>query len=165
MPIINIKVNTKQVRTNFGRFFTQIPEVGDQMAYRIANIFREEFFKQLQTAGWQGNSLEWTGELMEYLSSESNCIIKTSREKESSGWGITMPLYGVYQEYAQDHWVSPSKYPALKEWAEEKLGTVPHLLFVRSHPFMKPAIQPAMKRMKDYLVKNREMDSLLKTMR
>jgi hypothetical protein len=165
IPAITIKSNTKQVRTNLGRFITQIPKVSDKMAYRIANIFREEMYNQLQKAGWQGNPLHWTGNLMEYLSNESNCIIRTSREKNASGWGIKMPLYAMYQEYAQPHWVAPAKHPILEQWAQETLGTVPPLLFVRNHPFIRPAIQPAARRMRDYLSKNRDLNNLLKTMR
>ena len=167
---IKIKVNDKYVRNNFGKFIAQIPKTTDKMAYKVADIFRQEMYKQLQTAGHDGGPLDWEGDLIKAMGSK-NSIVKVSQKKNEVEWGINMPIEGIYQEYMKPHWVSPIKWPSLKKWAEEKqwgdqpLGYIPPVLYVRPHPFIRPAVQQAAKRMRDYMVKNEDLDSLLNIMR
>ena len=71
-------------------------------------------------------------------------------EKIATGrYNLLMRDYGVMIDRMSPHWVAPHGKPVLEQWAEEHLGFIPHLMYVRPHPWIVQGMANARKELKE----------------
>jgi len=153
VPPIKVKIDTKQVQNDLGNIETQIPEVGASMAYDIARNFAKRIQESIRSHG-----LIWTGKLLE---SASPANVRPITGAASKGYeipftGTGTPRGGSYADFLnrmKKHAVNPWKpeNAPIKDWAQEKLGFVPGVLYVRKYPFMTPVLQRSAQILREYV--------------
>ena len=136
--MITIKVDSKIVRDHLGKIITNLPRAAGKDAKAIAKVFRAAIRSSILSRG-----LTWNMQLFN----------QTQTRKMKGGYSISMPLHGLWHEYGSAHFVSPFKHPELGAWAQQKLGFIPRVIWVKPKRFAGFAIREATTKLKPIINK------------
>ena len=135
--ILSIKADKSdilRIRNKLGQFVTSLPKEAKRDSYNIAKTAGRTLKFSARTAGIR----KWKGKLF-------NALDNPEKTGENS-YSIKIPIYGFYLDKMSEHYV-PRK-PTMPEfslwmWAEKKLGGMPRILKVHSHPWIENGLRKA----------------------
>lgn len=128
-------VNVKELGAKLKNMHKQLPKALRRDAWNLTQIYaknlRQEALKQADT-----------GELAQ----------KTRPVKLSDNtYGISIPLYGIYQDRMKPHVVTVGGKRRLEQWARRRLGQVPKYLFVRPSHWIRTGKAKSRNQIRSYL--------------
>lgn len=132
---------TETITKELNKITKELPDAQNLDTKQIAGVFRNEYRRVILR-----KELVWTRELFNY----------TRVQKYGRGWGVSMPIQGIYMDRMRPHLVSPYKYPKLMAWIIEaglvsKNGRPPKYIYVKPRPWMLEAEKVARDRIDNTL--------------
>ncbi len=140
--MMKVDTNIGRIRDSFGKTVSGLPDVQEEQTYDLAKVLSNRLQTSIMEKGllWRNNMLN-----------AAENIMMTESDKKVT-YSIDLPQYAYYLENMDPHWVSLNRHPRLRNWADEK-GIPAHItsIYVRPHPFIKPAMRQAYAEMKSHL--------------
>lgn len=153
MAQVNISSEHQLVQNELGRIMTQIPDVQEDLTEEMMEEAVEEIRRSAEKRFDNG---DYTGNMMSQLNRNNIQSINRGDEKVARlDLKGPIPGGGDYIEWhenaSEGHFVEVSRDNSpIMDWAEKHYDgdTIPDYLFVRPTPFIQPALQRIMRRMR-----------------
>lgn len=153
---VRVDSDVEVVLDRFNKIATNLPKAEKRNTEKIAEMFKEEVQSYLADGGTKPSSFDGD------MASNVKIINTPGASGDGLGKGLIVDVennginYAVWHEFAKTgHYVSVEDAPSLRRWVKQSADNVPSdyrgALYVKPHPFVRPASQRATEKMRKYV--------------
>ncbi|MHA1827953.1 MAG: hypothetical protein ACTSX6_04815 [Candidatus Heimdallarchaeaceae archaeon] len=141
--VIAINIQTEKVRNMLSGYVRTIPEATNRGVYNLARFGAKALKDEARRAGIK----HWGGGKRQLLSNQTR-----ARKLSKGNYVVVMPIHGKYLDSMQPHFVALKRGRLITKWAKEK-GIKASAIFVKPHPFIRPAVRRTISKAKKIVEK------------